>query len=210
MAMHIGAQSFKNGSCGLGFTFKKLEHNFFLLIYSSYFGSQQAQTLINVLIAAVYLFNIIYPALAVGRESCYEQRHAGSYVGRRHAHPAQPMLLIKAYHRGSVWVTKNNLCAHVYQLVDEEKAAFKHLLVKEYGAFGLSGYHYEHAKQIGSQTGPRCVVDGHEGTVKKCLYLIVVLLRHTDKIFTELQANAQPLETFGYVAQFLDIDIAYG
>ena len=62
----------------------------------------------------------------------------------------QLALAVVAYNNGTVWVAENNLCPHVYQAVNEEQAALKHLLVEQHRTTGLRSYHDKHAEQVPS------------------------------------------------------------
>lgn len=53
---------------------------------------------------------------------------------------------------GAVRVAEDDLCPHVYELVDEEEAALKHLLMDEHGAARLCRHDEEHGEQVGRQT----------------------------------------------------------
>ena len=53
-------------------------------------------------------------------------------------------VVIVSYNNCSVWVTKNNLCAHIYELIYEEESALEHLLMEQYRTTGLSGYYDEY------------------------------------------------------------------
>jgi hypothetical protein len=57
-------------------------------------GSEGSETLVDTLVAAVYLLDIVNPAAAFGRKGCNKERDTRTDVGRRHADPAQPVLAV--------------------------------------------------------------------------------------------------------------------
>ena len=65
-------------------------------------------------------------------------------------------------HYGTMRVAKNDLSSHIYQSVDEEQSALKHLLMEKHGTLGLRGHHNQDAQQVGGKPRPRRVTDGHE------------------------------------------------
>ena len=95
---------------------------------------------------------------------------------------------------GPVGVAKNDLRAHVNQLVDEEEAAFKHFLVDEHTALGLSGHHQYDAHQVRSKTRPGGIVNGHDGTVDEGLYFVFFLPGNENIIPFEFHLNSHAFE----------------
>ena len=53
------------------------------------------------------------------------------------------------HHYGAMRVAQDDLRAHVDEFVDEEEAAFKHLLVEKHAPFGLCGHDKENRKEVG-------------------------------------------------------------
>ena len=102
-----------------------------------------------------------------------------------------------AHHHGAVGVAKDNLCTHVDELVDEEQAALKHLLVDEHAALGLSGNHEQHRDEVGGETGPGGIGDGHDGTVDEGVYFITVVAGDEDVVALRLYGNTQATEDVG-------------
>ena len=93
------------------------------------------------LVASVYLFNIINAAGASGTHGSYQQGNTCTDVRTRHTTTTQGDFPVVSYDYSTVGVAKNYLCAHVNELVHEEQAALKHLLVEEHGTAGLRGHH---------------------------------------------------------------------
>ena len=85
--------------------------------------------------------------------------------------------MVVANDYGSVRVAEDDLCAHVYELIDEEQARLEHLLVDEHGALCLGCYNENDREQVRRESGPRCICDSEDRTVKERLDLIVFLRR---------------------------------
>ena len=120
----------------------------------------------------------------------------------------QEALLVVADDDGAVRVAQDDLCAHVYELIDEEESAFEHLLVDEHRAFGLCADHEQYAEQVGCESGPGCVADGHEGAVDEAFYF-VVFLPGDDEVFSfRLDADAEAAEGGGDDAQVFRCDVS--
>ena len=79
-----------------------------------------------------------------------------------HVDAAKGMAVVEADDIGAVRVTEDDLRTHVDELVDEEQAALKHLLVDEYGTFGLRGHHQHDTDQVGREAWPRCIGYGED------------------------------------------------
>ena len=75
-------------------------------------------------------------------------------------------MIVSDYY-GTVRVAKDDLRTHVDQFVHKEQAALKHLLMDQYASFGLGGYHEHHTQQVGCQSRPGSVGNGHDGAVDK-------------------------------------------
>src|SRR3712207_8333692 len=109
-----------------------------------------------------------------------------------------------------VRVAQYNLRSHIYELIDEKQTALKHFLMNEHASFRLRSHHKHHAEQVGCQSRPRSVGNGHNGAVDERFYLITVLRRHVDVVSPLLELDAQTAETLGNNAQILVRYIFYG
>ena len=67
----------------------------------------------------------------------------------------------------AVRIAEDDLRTHVDEFIDEEQAAFEHLLMEKHAASGLGGYHDEYREKVGCQSGPGGICQGHDGTVDK-------------------------------------------
>nr|GFD53480.1 hypothetical protein [Tanacetum cinerariifolium] len=87
-------------------------------------------------------------ALAIGAERGDEQCYPSADIRRRHGDAVQLLVAVEADNSSAVRVAQDNLGAHVDELVHEEQARLKHLLVNEHRALGLRGYHEDNAQQV--------------------------------------------------------------
>ena len=101
------------------------------MLYSCDSCADGIQSLFNVLITPVYLLDVVEQAETV----------------------------VMTDDDGAVRVAQDDLRPHVDELVHEEQAAFKHLLVDEHAALRLGGHDEHHAQQVGRQSRPRRVGD---------------------------------------------------
>ena len=116
-------------------------------------GSQCVEPVLDVLVAAVYLLDIVDAADALGTEGGDEQGYAGTDVGTGHASATELQLAVVTHDDGTVGVAENDLRTHIDELVDEEQAALEHLLVEEHRPACLGGNGDEHAEQVGGESG---------------------------------------------------------
>ena len=98
------------------------------------------------------------------------------------------------YDYAAVRVAKYNLCAHIYELVDEEESTLEHLLVNKYRSARLSCNHDEHRKQVGRESGPRRIGKSHDRAVEKRVDNIVRLVRNVEIVAVYVNLHAEPVE----------------
>ena len=110
--------------------------------------------------AALYLVGILYGTHAFSRKRSDKKRYPRPYVRRRHYDAFKLRLEVVPYHHRPVRVAEDDLGAHVYQSVDEEQTAFKHLLVDEHTATCLGGHYQHNAQQIRRKARPWCISNG--------------------------------------------------
>ena len=75
--------------------------------------------------------------------------------------------LVVSYDNCAMWITQDDLCSHVYQLVNEEQSAFKHLLMYQDASFGLCCNNQQYTQKIGCQSWPRSIGNSHERAVQE-------------------------------------------
>jgi hypothetical protein len=68
-----------------------------------------------------------------------------------------------------MWIAKYNLCAHVYQFINEEKATFKHFLMYQHTALSLGGHYQEYTQQVWGKSWPWGISHRHDGTINECV-----------------------------------------
>ena len=88
-----------------------------------------------------------------------------------------------------VRVAKDDLGAHVDQLVHEKKTALEHLLVDEDTSFGFGGNNEHDAEQVGRETGPRRIGNGEDGAVEERFDGIALLLRNMEIVASLLYGD---------------------
>src|SRR5690554_782195 len=135
------------------------------LRYALDFGADGVQSGIDVLVASVDLLDVVDGADSFGAEGGDEQGYTGANIGRCHGNTAQRHLAIEPDDGGAVRIAEDDLRAHVDEFIDEKQSAFEHFLVNQYRAFGLGGHHENDAQQVGGESGPRMVGNGHDGAV---------------------------------------------
>ena len=163
--------------------------------------SQRIETVLNVFVAAVYLFDVADEAGAVGTHGSYQQSDTGTDIGTRHPAAAQLALTVVTYHDSTMGVAENNLCTHVYQSVYEEQSTLEHLLMEQHAAASLCGHHDEHAEQVGGQPGPWRISQRHDGAVNEGVDDIVLLMGYKEVVTIFLYLHTQSAEGIGYDAE---------
>ena len=84
------------------------------------FHAEGTQTLFDVLVTTVDLFNIFDSAHALGTHGGYEHGNARADVGADHTAAAQAYLVVVTHNDGAVGVAKDNLRAHFDEIINEE------------------------------------------------------------------------------------------
>src|SRR5690606_27644469 len=101
---------------------------------SSYLCAQCIQPLVDALISPVDLINILNGAFSLGRKCRNQQGDTCPYIWRHHVDTPKRHLPVESDDYRTMRIAENNLCAHFYQFVDKEQAAFKHFLMNEHCA----------------------------------------------------------------------------
>src|SRR6478736_4364123 len=100
------------------------------------FGAERAEALVDALVAALDLSDVVDDALAFGTQRREEHGHAGPNVRRFDAAAVQ---LARADDDGTMGVAEYDARAHPDQLVHEEQAGLEHLLVDDDHSLALGG-----------------------------------------------------------------------
>ena len=106
-------------------------------------------------------------------------------------------MMVVADDNGAVRVAEDDLRAHVDEFVDEEESAFEHLLMEEHAASRLCGDRDEHREQVGGEPRPRCVGEGHNGSVEEGVHDIMRLTGHDEVVAVFLNLYAKSAEGIG-------------
>src|SRR5687767_1123487 len=101
------------------------------------------------LVATIYLLNVLNRAFALCTQSSYQQGYTGAYIRTAHGYTTKLLFSFKSDNNRTMRITKNDLCAHVYQFIYKEKAALKHFLVNEHASLCLYGRYQHNAQQVG-------------------------------------------------------------
>lgn len=164
----------------------------------------------DVLVATVYLVDMVDAADAVRRHGGDEHGNTRADVWGCHVVVAETHLAVMSDNDGAVGVAKDNLRAHVNEFVHKEETALEHLLMYEDRAARLRRHHQDDGKQVGRQSGPRCIGDGEDGAVDKRLYLIVLLRGDVYVVTLPDDGDAKSAESLGDDAEIAVRDIADG
>ncbi len=91
-------------------------------------------------------------------------------------------------------IAENDLRAHVDEFVDEEQATFKHFLVDEQRTLRLYGRYQDDTQQVGRETGPWRIGNGHHTTIEEGVDLIPLLRRNENIVAPKFHLNTQSTE----------------
>src|SRR5215213_2757328 len=153
--------------------------------------AERLQPLVDALVSAVDLADVVDLRLALRAQGGDQHRHAGADVRRGDALPAQPA---GADDDRPVGVADRDLGAHRNQLVHEEQPVLEHLLEYEHRTLGLRGKRDDDRREVGGKRRPRAVLD---------LGLVVAGVARDDQLLVarddhvgavELRAEPQPAE----------------
>ena len=96
------------------------------------------------LVASVNLLDIVYTTRSLCTHGGNKQGNTCTDIWTRHAASTKSDLAVVAYNHSAMGIAKDNLSAHIDQLVDKEQSALKHLLMEQYRTACLSGYDNEY------------------------------------------------------------------
>ena len=162
-------------------------------LLSSNLSSQSVESGFYVLISAVDLCDVVNATCALCAECGDEQSDSGADIRTRHTACTQLNIAVVTHDYAAVRVAEYNLCTHIYELVDEEESTFEHLLVNKYRSARLSSNHDEHRKQVGRESGPRCIGKSHDRAVEKRVDNIVRLVRDDEIVAVNVNLHAEKI-----------------
>ena len=112
-------------------------------------GAECVEPRLYVFVAPVNLFHVVDAAgpsaLRAAMSKAMPARMSGDTM-RRAREPDAPVV---PHDNGAVGVAQDDLRTHLYELIDEEKAAFEHFLMEKHRAACLRGDDDEYAEQVG-------------------------------------------------------------
>src|ERR1700730_4961188 len=92
---------------------------------SNNLGAQWIQSLLDALVAAIDLMNVVNHALAFSAQRCEQQRHAGANVGTRDLRAGET---VSADDDRAVRIAQDDAGAHRDEFVGEEEARLERLI----------------------------------------------------------------------------------
>ena len=96
------------------------------------------------LIATVYLLNVLNTACTICAHGCNQQRDTSTDVWALHATATKGDLTVMAYNDSTMRIAEDYLGTHIYEFVDKDQATLEHLLMEQYGAASLCGNNDEY------------------------------------------------------------------
>src|SRR5688500_3055318 len=172
-----------------------------LVIHPLDVRAEGAEPLVNPLVAALDLPDVLDLALAGGAEGGEEHGHAGADVGRLDGGAAK---LDRAGDDGPMGVAEHDPRAHADQLVHEEHARLEHLLVHEHHAAALGRRDDGDGHHVGREGGPGLVREGRHVSAQVALDLAALLRRDDEVLPLDAAGDAQPLEAHQGRAEVFD------
>ena len=153
--------------------------------------------MLDILIASVDLVDVVDLAHTIGRQSSYPAWRYRHGYRRGHVVGLELARVVMTDHHSAVGVTKDDLCTHVDQFVDEEETRLEHLLMDQYRSACLGGYDEHHAQQVRRQSRPRGIRYRQDRTVQEGVDLIMFLRRNHDIVAIYVNTDTQPPERIG-------------
>ena len=102
--------------------------------------------------------------------------------------------MVVTYNHCPMGVAEDYLRSHVNQFIHKEEATLKHLLMEEHTAPGLGCNNDEHGYEVGSETRPWGIGKGHDCSVDKRLYRVMVLLGNDEIVALNIYPYSQSTE----------------
>src|SRR6266550_4421872 len=164
-------------------------------------SAKRIQTLVNSLVSALDLSDVVDEARSLSTERCQQHCHSGSDVWRFEKCAAEPR---RTMNKRTMRIAENDSCAHRREFVDEEHARLEHLLVHENQPLALSRGHDCDRHRIGRERRPRLVLELWNVAPHVGLYLSR-LFGGNDQVVSVLDAlYAESRETHPCRPQMLD------
>ena len=149
------------------------------------------QSLLDPLVTAIDLMDVVDHALALGAECREKQCHAGADVGAGDLCAGEP---IAADDDRPMRIAKNDPRPHRNQFVRKEKARLEHFLEDHHRPFGLRPHDHHDREQVGREERPRAVVDFRNGGTDVIAHAQLLILRHADVIALDANFDTKLLQ----------------
>ena len=102
--------------------------------YPFYTRSQCIETMLDIFIAPVDLRDIVYTTFPICTHGSDKQGNPCTNIGAAHPSSPERLGLAMTYDNGAVGVAKDDLGAHVNELINKKQPALKHFLVEKHAA----------------------------------------------------------------------------
>src|SRR5690606_4031789 len=143
---------------------------------SRYFCSEFSQSLVDIFISPIDLFNIVNGGSTFCGKCCNQQRNSCTNIRAAHGSGFECGFKIMTDDGCPMRIAQDNFCPHIDEFVYKKQPAFKHFLMNQNTAAGLCGHHENNAEQIGGESRPGCIADSHNRSIDKTLNLITVFM----------------------------------
>ena len=119
-------------------------------------AAQAAEPLVDLLVAAVDLLDIVDGASAFGGKGGDEERHARPDIRRADGRAIERR---GAGDNGAVRIAQHDRRAHGDEFVNKKEPRFEHFLMDEAGTFRLGCDDEQNGEEVGWEAGPGAVFD---------------------------------------------------
>ena len=181
-----------------------------LFLFSGDVGAEGVETLVDGLVAAVDLVDVIDAGGPFGAHGGDEQGYACADVRAGHIGMTQFVLAVDADDGGAVRVAEDDLRTHIDELVDKEETRLEHLLMDEDDAACLGGSDEEDGQKVGREARPGCVGNGHDGAIDERVDLIMVVGWYIEVVAALFDGDAETTEGIGNDSEVGHRDVGDG
>src|SRR2546430_2764817 len=153
--------------------------------------SQRHEPLVDPLVAALDLSDVLNDGVALRREGGEQHRHAGADIGTLDDLPAERR---GARDYGAMRIAEYDARAHADQLVDEEQPGLEQLLENQQQSFALGRDHDRDGHEIGRKRRPGSVLEFRDVAAEVRPDATFLAGIHDELIAVEPWAHTQSLE----------------
>src|SRR6266699_4082270 len=167
-------------------------------------GPERVQTLIDALVAALDLADVVDEARSLGAQRGEQKRHSSPNIGRLEERATQTRGPVD---QRAVRIAEHDPRSHGGQLVDEEHARLEHFFVHENEAVTLRGGHDRYGHGIGRERRPGLVLQLRNVPAHVRLYLPGLFRGHNQVRAVHLALDAEAREAHQRGAKMLDASV---